>query len=1040
MGRLTKDTEKTQGRLGAPKAVQQAPAKTEPGFFKQFAGGIVKPFQSFAVTGAGAVVGTAGLATAGAQALVGKKDAAKKTLATTQEFLDEAKNTGVRVPFTGERATAYYPDVQKPSEVITKGLPTILQGGGEVGSYVVGGGSLAGLKTALAVGGKEALKAGGRLVAKNALVDFLAGGTAGVAAETQNKDATPMSTLKAGLTSGAISAVATPLLGAGLRGGITATRGLLGMTGKGLDRVATGLEKKVAAQAEKPVVKSRIFEGVDKPPVPLATKAADVTAKGIRAVQNIPKVFNRHVLDRYSPIAEFQTKAKEAGINVPDLQDMAQSTGYKASGMAQNRLDDYTSLIQKYGNDWQYVKESSRYLDALDRLSRGDAIEGGYTVQEVKDSLAKLGQQFTPEERLRISQGAKDLQTFLNTELEDAVASGRLSRESFNQIKQAHPNYIPHDVLDFLDVEGPQIAQGTGKSLQLTKSGIEKAKGSTRAIDDVDNAVVRRMFRQQMLNEKNKTMAAIIGTGKEMGEKSGFVPFTDGMKAVDIPKDLEKVSYFNNGIKEEWLVPKDMGLAIKNMGGDDANIVMQWLNNSLPGKVMTAPATALRAVATGLNPVFGALSNPIRDIQTSQFTAKASLNDFSFGLLKSISANLRGITDDELYRLAREAGALQGTLLHEATENPAKLIAKKLSTGNIISKTLRSNWNPIELTQNVAKTMEEMTRLAVFKRSLMEGLKPEQAAKMARNSTVDFGKSGYTIQVLNKVIPFLNARIQGFSNLGKAIVNNPEKAVRVGMITAAYPTAVLTAVNSNYESYQNIPDNEKRKFWIIMIGETDGEDLDKNPIKIPHYIKIPKGEAQQAISNVLERALTLSQQKYPDSTKQFLAKISGDISPVTESSLLPAGLQQAIELKTNYSLYRDAPIESPYTKIDKKWYETKELEPRFRYKYNTSEVAKRLGSALNWSPTKIDYIIKTGVINEMVRTGDLMSKGFMSEGEKFDKAAELPGVRTFLGNSSYGKYLKEKELENKETQKKNTEQILNKAQPVINTGTGRLSK
>jgi hypothetical protein len=242
------------------------------------------------------------------------------------------------------------------------------------------------------------------------------------------------------------------------------------------------------------------------------------------------------------------------------------------------------------------------------------------------------------------------------------------------------------------------------------------------------------------------------------------------------------------------------------------------------------------------------------------------------------------------------------------------------------------------------------------------------------------------------------------------------------MWSAAYPAAALYANNSRYDSFQAIPDNEKRKFWIVMIGESEGRDFSGNRKPVPHYLKIPKGEAQQAFSSVIERILNKSREKYPDTTQEFLGKLAKDVSPVTEASILPPGLQQAFELQANYSLFREKQIEPEYLKIGRDWMKTEEVPTEFRATQSTSEIAKAIGQAMGWSPIKIDYVIKNGLLNDIIRGIDLPLKGFSKESD-FAKTTELPFIRSILGSSNYGLDLKAQKAEADKLKEANRKKI-----------------
>lgn len=952
----------------------------------------------------------------------------------------------------------------------------------------------------------------------------------------------------------------------------------------------------MAVEKKNPI---RYYQNFDKPVQTTGQKIAGKTAEVIRGIQKLPQKFETKILDKYANIRRFQEKAKSEGIDTPDLQEMTQGAQYRAAGKAENRLDDYLSMRKQYGNEWQYVKEYSHYMDDLDRLAQGNTIAGNRTADDVTKSLQALAQDLTPDQLNKVKQGQVELQKFLDQELQGAVASGRISKEGYNAIKAAHPNYIPHNVLDFLD-EG-KTTQGLGKSFNVAKSGIEKAKGSAREIDDIDNAIVDRLYRQNVLNEKNQTVKAVIDVGRQIGEKGNFIPlrtsenvnkridiltklknlfsenrkdyrtgkviqkesnlanklltgaenkeynqtiknigtkfddtkkelnnlideaqtlasefdnkssinaildkaFTkekqlyklnsdlsnqisefnllqkseiikrkqilddiklkqkaidlliDGrknlildlrnslqevtdikIKSVDIPDGFEKISYFNNGVKEDWLIPDDLGRALKNLDGQEASAVMNWLNNTIGGKVATASARAIRKLATGLSPVFALFSNPARDLQTIALTSEAGADDVYRGLIKTMI----GKEDPALYRLAKESGALQGSIFREG-KSPEQLLKDKLEKQGLFSKIIR----PDKAIEAAGQKMEEMTRMIVFKKSLEIGKTPSEAAKLARNATVDFGKSGEWIQVANKVIPFLNARIQGAANLVSAIRKDPTKAVRALMWSAAYPATVLNAYNSKYESYQNIPDYERRKFWIVMVGENKGKDYNGKSILVPHYVKIPKGEAQQAVSNITERILNLGKEKYPDTTAQFLGKVVADFSPVTESSILPAGLQQLVETQSNYSFFQQRAIEPMYVRpTGKKSVRAQDVEAKYRYNLSsTSEIAKYIGSVFNWSPSKIDYVIKTGVMNDLLRLYDIPVKGLKGE-SKFEKASSIPFFRSLVGVSTAGITQKSVAETQAKTIQKNTQkiekQLKKKDSTATSSMTGRMAK
>jgi hypothetical protein len=161
-----------------------------------------------------------------------------------------------------------------------------------------------------------------------------------------------------------------------------------------------------------------------------------------------------------------------------------------------------------------------------------------------------------------------------------------------------------------------------------------------------------------------------------------------------------------------------------------------------------------------------------------------------------------------------------------------------------------------------------------------------------------------------------------------------------------------------------------------------------------------------------------------------MLKLIGDVSPVTDSSIWPPLTQRAIELKTNSSLFRDKQIEGDYTQVGNKWYKTEEVEPKYRINTSTSEFAKQIGSVLNWSPVKIDYAIKTGLISELIDAYDLLpwyqttrEKKLEDKKTLFEKASGLPFVQGIIGTQNYGQVQAKKNYESEKAKAKTTKKI-----------------
>lgn len=519
--------------------------------------------------------------------------------------------------------------------------------------------------------------------------------------------------------------------------------------------------------------------------------------------------------------------------------------------------------------------------------------------------------------------------------------------------------------------------------------------------------------------EQTKGMRkAVLEDLKQMTDKQ--------IKRVDYEKaGWERISTYRDGIREDYLVPRDVGAPIKALDSRQTKVIMNWLNNTPLAKAfLVVPASIVRTTATILNPFF-LLKNAPRDLQQAIVTTAGKVDgeliaqEYARALAETISGRIKKSAS---YREAERLGSFIGTI-HHMDQPIEKVLNEVVADSSILSRTARS-LNPLHIIREAGQATEEMTRITVFRAAVKSGMVPEEAASLARNATVDFGKSGNVGQVLNQVIPFFNARVQGLYNLTKVLKDDPLQATRRLFYSAAAPAGILYAHNVQYDSYRSIPDYEKQLYWIVMIGEHKAQDANGNPTTIPHYLKIPKGETQIAASAAIERVLDIGMGVDPGKTSGFLKQLAINTTPATPTDFLPTAYQKYIELKTNYDFFRDKQIVPDYVYIAGKRYNSNEVDPRYRYTYSTSEMAKALGNVLNKSPAQIDHLIQLGILSDIVALGDIPGKQKTESGSQFEDLAKLPGLKHFIGTNFYGKVLKETEAAKQERIDKNREEIL----------------
>lgn len=1017
------------------------------GAFKDVAKGIAKNLPSSIIRGVGGLAvpdlfakagTTAGAAAASAINKLRKPDTTKPS-ANVKAFTDALYNSGgLRIPGTDVDI------VQSPSAFKSFREAAGLLGEGvfDVGSTLLTGGSASVAKN---VGKGIAKETAVKTFAKNLLnpkriaIDVATGGGGAAAVTAQDKNATASDIVKSGLIGGAFGLLAPPALGA-LTDVTTRSAGALSKgVGKALKKTEEVLTDYATPKAKGAEGTNYLGKLLVEPQTKLQ-KTAEVVASGVSKVREAPYRIKVGI-NRFTPAGRVKDLIEDVG-GIPldaDFEDNFQSAGYRAGGEASEKLKDYIAMRSQYGSDFDNVKRYSMLLDYADRAKTGiTEFPGGLKAQEIPLAIKELEQSLTPEQMAKVKSGQQELNKIFSAELDEAVNAGIVTPDDAVKYRTDHPNYIPHSVVDFIaEKAGGNAPEGMGKGplkgFNITNSGIKRAKGSQREIEDIDLVVTRKFLENRTRINNNAATRDLIAAAEkaqaENGVDLGFRRITpsETIKEVDYKKqNLDKISFFRDGVKEERLVPKDVGEMIKYEPA---------LSGPIMGTVvalLSVPARVTRALATTFNPMFALVSNPLRDIQTSQVTSSVKARDLIKGLGTALGL---GKNSEELYSLANKSGALQSTLYREFG-SPERVFEKmmkdadKSRVGRVVGEII----NPFKLVETMGGKMEEMTRIAVFSRAIQDGLTPQQAAKAARDATVDFGKYGHLTEVMNKLTPFFNARIQGAVNLAQAANKDPYRFSRKLLYTSIYPTTLLLRHNSQYEAYDNVPDSDKRKFWVIMYGQIPGRDFSGNRVMIPLYTKIPKGEAQQAVSSLVNRMLTIGMQKEPETTAEFIKNVIGDFSPVDSSSLMPAALKIPYELIANKSLYRDAPIEPDYIPVPgtKSKYEKREnVKPYLRATKNTLEASKELGKLLGWSPAKIDYVIRVGVMNDLLMATDRLQAPEKYSGKYStpeENMANMPFIRSVLGASAYGPVQKEKEKKTEKEQERTEKLFLRKLQ------------
>lgn len=305
----------------------------------------------------------------------------------------------------------------------------------------------------------------------------------------------------------------------------------------------------------------------------------------------------------------------------------------------------------------------------------------------------------------------------------------------------------------------------------------------------------------------------------------------------------EEISYWRNGKQVRIVVNDEAFVQAFNRLGDE-NIYSMF-------KVMAAFNRFLRHSYTILNPAFiianGVMVDPAVALYTN--TARQGFKYASTVLAKTPMASLQiakymakgssGNAEwDNAIRLYYDNGGKSGAAFISSIEQKAD----ELNLAVLKSKILDTKFYEYPLDKlklmvvenklaNLLKYLGEVgetaTRLSTFKVAIDNGKSPQEAAKIARNVTINFNRRGVVGRELGAMYLFLNASIQGTENLVDATINGEHKVQAAAMLSTYVTLGYLIALLGGDDGDDDlIPEEEKTRFLSVTLDEKTGLRVD----------------------------------------------------------------------------------------------------------------------------------------------------------------------------------------------------------------------
>lgn len=498
----------------------------------------------------------------------------------------------------------------------------------------------------------------------------------------------------------------------------------------------------------------------------------------------------------------------------------------------------------------------------------------------------------------RIKEAARRYREYADDILKYMVAKGRLAERvedkdgnligGYDFIKKNNIQYVA--LQRVIESEpGEEIStfsrDAKGK-YGVTKEPVKKIGGSSRTIQNPYSSLLDLAYKGIKEADRNDIMLAFRNMlTSNRGMYEGEVKDLASVGHVATSSDKNTIKIFVDGKPEYWQFQDDVYKALK--GIEEASY-------RLPGLITFLPA-ALRWSVTNF-PVF-AIRNWIRDTQNRLVISKENSGLKEFKGKKEDIENYRLFGGGQAGYYIKDKYSYYKKLASAAEEIAKSKNSILLDPAKLVDK----GWN--NGYRKFIEGSETSNRLAEFRKAYKnakdKGLDDYNAnlyAAFQSRDLLDFSVAGEWMKVINQVVPFTNAAVQGLKRTLASAQENPKSFAIRATLYVVLPTIVERLINhaqGDDEEYMELPGYQRDLFYNFKVGDM--------------WLTIPKpfelGVLSSGVSRFFDKYVFDNKEAY----KGYGGSVAKSMFPVDESALSGPG-RSFIEVMANYDFFRNKHI------------------------------------------------------------------------------------------------------------------------------------
>ena len=760
---------------------------------------------------------------------------------------------------------------------------------------------------------------------------------------------------------------------------------------------------------------------------------------------NIIEDKQKEIFDR-SDKSSLANRAKKDGVDLDQLGTYMYALHADERNLANatERQDNFNKEVEILNEKIKNTDSKSlktRYENELKRLISGQGkvkllkeAGSGMTnqqAQEIIDNVDKSGK------KELFDKYAKEFrETVIKPSLDAKLKYGLIDKELYNKLQTQYKNYVP---LQVIEKAMTKRAGAGGVGASVKGRDIFKAKGSDLyKYTDRYNPLFSSMFEYQNTiarGERNQAAQALINLAELDKNNDVFEVLKPKYTAIlnsngEINYMLETTSQkLINDSVELKVDGKPVYVEIKDKAMRDA-LQSQGIQRGIRG--LHIINSWIRSTATLMNPNF-LITNFLRDYQSALINIQSEVKDLDIKNVtgkianpKNLKAAGQGIIQDskgkydsEWAKLAKEyrdsggkVSWFQKETLEEYVDGLRKDIEKINKGEKMYTAALNKLGNTLMLAQSV---VEQSVRLSTFKALKDAGVSTEEAARAAKNITVNFENKGTWGGLMDSLYLFATAGLSGTVRMATSLSKSKTaRTIAGGMFAYGILEAALNShLGGEDDDDEKIDDGIKERNFVLV----NPKDSKQEPLLLP----MAYGLNVFKYAGNLTYDVATGRKDATEATSKMFMTIYNQISPLQgptlSQAISPTGLDPFVQNAENVNFF-GAPIKPEQPKFGAK---KKESDLYFEsVRPGSLWTAKKLnewtgGSAMekgyiDISPEILDHYYDaigggTGkFISDVGFTGKVVSKDIiesihgkeMKDKDEFS-LRRLPFVKAFFG-------------------------------------------